>query len=166
MWYLGTQLALPDLPDEIRSRGFSYWEQRLEAARRSDDPDAFRAELGAIGQWTLRARIDDDWLANQLLALLQARFIPTDAFHVVDWLANIASRSVDDAVEILSALLRHPLLDQWIYITQREPIRAVLSEGLSHGTEETVARIQGLISYLSSIGETSYLDLLRPSAAE
>jgi hypothetical protein len=166
MWYLGTQLALPDLPDEIRSRGFSYWERRLGVARRSDNPDAFRAELGAIGQWTLRDRIDDDWLADQLLALLQASFVPTDAFHVIDWLANIALRSVDRAVEILSALLRHPLVDQWIYTTQRDPIRAVLIEGLSHGTEETVARIQGLISYLSSIGETSYLDLLRTSAAE
>jgi hypothetical protein len=25
MWYLGTQLALPDLPDAVRARGFLYW---------------------------------------------------------------------------------------------------------------------------------------------
>jgi hypothetical protein len=57
IWYLGTQLAAPDMPDPMRARGFSYWMSRLDAARRSDNPDAFRAELGAIGQWTLRDRM-------------------------------------------------------------------------------------------------------------
>jgi hypothetical protein len=92
----------------------------LDAARRSDKPDAFRAELGTIGQWTLRDRIDDQWLADQLVNVLQAGFVPTDAFSVVDWLAKIAPRNVDHAVEILSALLRNPRIDQWAYMTQRE----------------------------------------------
>jgi hypothetical protein len=65
MWYLGTQLPAPTMPDAMRARGFSYWERRLDAARRSDNPDAFRPELGAIGQWTLRDRIDGQWLADQ-----------------------------------------------------------------------------------------------------
>jgi hypothetical protein len=48
MWYLGTQLPAPDMPDATRARGFAYWERRLDAAQRSCNPDAFRAELGAI----------------------------------------------------------------------------------------------------------------------
>ena len=166
MWYLGTQLPAPDMPDATRARGFSYWERRLDAARRSDNPDVFRAELGAIGQWTLRDPIDDQWLADQLLNMLQADFVPTDAFSVVDWLAKIAPRNVDRAVEILSALLRNPRVDQWAYMTQREPIRTVLAEGLAHGTRETIAAVHELIGFLSSINETGYIDLIRPPAAE
>jgi len=166
MWYLGTQLALPDLPDAVRARGFLYWERRLEAARRSSNPDAFRAELGAIGQWCLRDQIEDRWLADQLFAMLEAGFVPTDAFSVVEWLAKIAPRNVDRAVEILSALLRNPQVDQWAYMTQREPIRVVLSEGLAKGRDETIKRVNETIGFLSTIGETSYLDLVRSPAAE
>ena len=121
MWYLGTQLPAPTMPDAVRARGFSYWERRLDAARRSDNPDAFRPELGAIGQWTLRDRIDGQWLADQFLNMLQADFVPTDAFSVVDWLAKIAPRNVDRAVEILSALLRNPQIDPWAYMTNKNP---------------------------------------------
>jgi hypothetical protein len=65
----------------------------------------------------------------------------------------------------LALLLRHPDVDQWAYMTHRDPIRVVLSEGLAKGSEETVRRVQETISFLSSIGETSYLDLL-PSSSE
>ena len=161
MWYLGTQLAAPDMPDAMRARGLAYWVRRLDAARRSDNPDAFRSELGAIGQWTLRDRIDDQWLADQLFEMLQAGFVPTDAFSVVDWLAKIAPRNVDRTVEILSALLRNPRIDQWTYMTQQEPIRAVLAEGLGHGTQDTISKVHELIGFLSSINETGYIDLIQ-----
>jgi hypothetical protein len=166
MWYLGTVLEAPDLPEAMRARGFSYWERRLAAAVRSANPDVFRVELGAIGQWCLREQIDDSWLADKLFTMLGAGFVPTDAFSVVDWLAKIAPRNVDRAVEILSALLRNPRIDQWAYMTQQVPIRTVLSEGLARGTHETVLLVKETIGFLSSIGETSYLDLVRPSAAE
>jgi hypothetical protein len=166
MWYLGTQLAAPDMPDAMRARGVAYWVRRLDAARRSDYPDAFRAELGAIGQWTLRDRIDDHWLADQFSEMLQADFLPTDVFSVVDWLAKIASRNVDRAVEILSGLLWNPRIDQWTYMTQQEPIRTVLAGGLAHGTQETVSKVHELIGFLSSINETGYIDLIQPSTRE
>jgi hypothetical protein len=165
MWYLGTQLPAPDLPEEMRERGFAYWERRLDAGMRSSDRDRFRAELGGIGQWTLRDPIDDEWLAGQLLKMLQADFVPTDAFGVVDWLAKIMPGRIDRAVAILSALLRNPRVDQWAYMTQREPIRAVLVEGLARGTTETVTTVHELIGFLSSINETGYMDLIRPPAA-
>jgi hypothetical protein len=84
----------------------------------------------------------------------------------VEWLAKIAPRNVDSSVEILSALLRNPQVDQWAYMTQRESIRAVLSEGLAKGTDETIKRVNETISFLSTLGETSYFDLVRSSTAE
>ena len=104
--------------------------------------------------------------SRSVLNMLQADFVPTDAFSVVDWLAKIAPRNVDRAVEILFALLRNPRIDPWAYMTQQEPIRAVLAEGLAHGTQDTIAKVHELIGFLSSINETGYIDLIRPPAAE
>ena len=52
MWCLGNALAMPSdqLPEEVRARGRSYWDRRLSSAKNSSDPDAYREELGAIGQ--------------------------------------------------------------------------------------------------------------------
>jgi hypothetical protein len=46
-------------------------------------------------------------------------------------------------------------------MTQHEPIRTVLAEGLAHGTQDTVAEVHELIGFLSSINETGYIDLIR-----
>jgi hypothetical protein len=165
MWYLGTQLAQPGISDEIRARGFAYWERRLAAGKVAVDQEPFRKELGAIGQWCFREQIDDIWLSEQLLDMMQAGFSPTDAFNVVTRLQKISSRHADQAVAVLQALLTNPRVDRWAYMTQREPIRDVLSAGLTRGTTETATRATELISFLSTIGETSYIDLLRNSAA-
>ena len=165
MWYIGTQLAQPGLSDEIRARGFAYWQRRLADAKSAADPEPFRMELGAIGQWCFRDQIDDLWLSEQLLDMMKAGFLPTDAFSVVTRLQKISSRHADQAVAVLQALLTNPLVDRWAYMTQREPIRDVLSAGLARGTAETVTRAEELISFLSTIGETSYIELVRSPAA-
>jgi hypothetical protein len=168
MWYLGTQLDLPSssLPDEMRARGFSYWERRLEAAVASPDPEVFRLELGAIGQWCARRQIDDQWLLKQLTAMLGAGFAPTDAFSVVERLHEMSAIHPDDTLAVTSALLRSPLVDRWAYATQRDHIRAILSAGLASKRAETHTRAEELIGFLSTIGETSYIDLIRTSAAD
>jgi hypothetical protein len=166
MWFLGTQLALPDLTAEVRARGLLYWERRLAAAKSATEPDPFRRELGAIGQWSMRDQIDDLWLSDQLVDMMRAGFVPTDAFSVVTRLETISTRHVDQAVAVLASLLMNPRVDRWAYMTQREPIRAVLANGLANGTAETIARSVELIGFLSSIGETSYLILVPAPAAE
>ena len=57
-------------------------------------------------------------------------------------------------------------VDKWAYITRQEPIRIVLSEGLARGTGETAERVHEIVGFLSTLGETSYLELTRPSAVE
>jgi hypothetical protein len=94
--------------------------------------------------------------------MLDGGFVLNDAFSVVEWLNEIAPRHLNLAVQVLRALLRHPRITRWAYMTQREPIRAVLSAGLSEGTPQTVELVHELVSFLSTIGETSYLDLVRP----
>jgi len=167
MWFLGQQLqrAAEQLPVEVRDRGFSYWERRLAAAKKSADPDSFREELGCIGQWCFGGNIDELWLSDQMIAMLEAGFVPANAFNVVEWLEKIATRHVDRAVELIKLLLADPRVDKWAYLTQRDPIRAVLNEGRVNGTAETIARVGEVVSYLASIGETGYLDLVPPPAS-
>jgi hypothetical protein len=161
MWFVGQQVSRPssEVPDGLKARGLAYWERRLADATASAEPDLYRGELGSIGQWCFRGQVDEVWLCSQLRRMLKAGFVPNDAFNVVEWLHKIAPRHVDRAVEVLSALLRNPRVDQWAYMTQREPIRSVLGEGLARGTAKTVERVHELVSFLSSIGESSYLDL-------
>jgi hypothetical protein len=42
----------------------TYRTPRLAAAKNSTDPDSFRSELGAIGNWSLRDQVDDLWLLD------------------------------------------------------------------------------------------------------
>jgi hypothetical protein len=163
MWYLGTQLDLPSssLPDEMRARGFSYWERRLATALAASDPDPFRPEVGAIGQWYVRRQIDDQWLLDQLSTMLKAGFVPTDVFSVVDRLHKMLANHADQAVAVLSALLKSPPVERAAYVTQREFIRAILKAGLESVAAETRKLAEELIGFLSTIGETSYIDLIR-----
>jgi hypothetical protein len=167
MWFVGKEVSRPstEVKDEIKARGLAYWERRLATAIQSNDPDSYRKEIGVIGQWCFHGQVDETWLCEQLLRMLKAGFAPNDAFSVVEWLRNVAPRHVDRSVEVLGALLRHPRVDQWAYMTQREPIRAVLSDGLSRGTPATIQRVHEIVGFLSTLGETGYLDLVRPAVA-
>lgn len=161
MWFVGQQLSrsASEGGADVKARALAYWEYRLTEAMKSASPDSFRAELGGVGQWCSNQQVDGVWLCDQLLRMLDADFAPTDGFRIVEWLREVASSHVDLAVEVTSALLRHPRVDQWIFTTQREPIRAILSEGKARGTPATITRVQRLVSYLATLGETSYLDL-------
>ena len=117
--------------------------------------------MGALGQFFFRQQIDDDWLMDQLMALLDAGFVPRDAYSIVDRLKKISLTSPDRAAEVLASMLLNPRLDRWTYTTQTDAVRSVLENGLAHGTADTVALIRQSVNYMASIGETSYLSLIR-----
>jgi hypothetical protein len=166
MSFVGTQVSRPpsEVPDHVKARGLKYWERRLTAAIKSGRPDNYRQELGAISWWCFNGQVDEEWMCEQLLRMLAAGFVPNDAYGIIEWLEKIAQRHIDRAVPVMAALLRNGRIDQWAYMTKREPIRAVLGEGLAKGTPETSKRANEIIGFLSSIGETSYLDLVRRAA--
>jgi hypothetical protein len=167
-WFLGCRVSesSSEAPNEVKARARAYWERRLAAAAHAPDPEWYRSELASFTRWCVYGRLDELWLCDQLLRMLEAGFAPNDAFSIVEWLQQFASRHLDRAVEVLSALVRHPQVSPWAYMTQREPIRALLSAGLAEGAPQTVERVRELVSFLSTVGETSYLDLVRPQTAE
>ena len=129
MWFVGNQVSRPasEVPDHVKARALTYWENRLAEATQSNHPDAYRQELGAISQWCFHGQVDEAWLCEQLIRMLRAGFAPTDAYSVVEWLGKVAPRHVDRAAEALALLLRDPHVDQWAYMTHRDPIRVVLA---------------------------------------
>jgi hypothetical protein len=62
---------------------------------------------------------------------------------------------------VLAALLPNPHVKRYEYLTQTGPLRALLQEGRK-GTVGTIRRVEEVVSFLASIGETSYLDLVPP----
>jgi broad specificity phosphatase PhoE len=138
MWFVGKEVSRPtsEVPDHVKARALTYWESRLAEAIKSDHPNAYRQELGVISQWCFHGQVDEAWLCEQLILMLRAGFAPSDAYSVVEWLGEVAQRHVDRAAEVLALLLRHPDVDQWAYMTHRDPIRIVLLEGLTKGADE------------------------------
>jgi hypothetical protein len=166
MWFVGDLVSGPATEDRAKmtARGLKYWECRLAAAIQSDRPDDYRGEIGSISHWCFHGTVDEVWLGEQLVKMLTAGFVPNDAYDVIEWLQTIAPSHIDRAVKVMQLLLRNPRIDRWAYMTKREPIREVLSDGLTRGTPQTIERVNQVVSFLSSIGETSYLDLVRAPA--
>jgi hypothetical protein len=161
MWSLGVNLQhqLDQFPVAMREKVLAYWDTRLAAGEAAQDRAKFRGELGLIGQWCEGHRLEPDWLFGRLLRMLRSGFVLSSAYNVVEWLAKISATHVDKAVEVLEALVTNPGVDQ--YVGQQQSIRAVLVAGQTCGTTETIARVGELVSVLSSIGQTGYLDVVR-----
>ncbi len=164
MSFLGRELALPPekIEEKFRTRGMKYWEDRLASAIEANNRDAYETELGVIGQWCGKDHINTPWLLDQLSRMLSAGFTLRTGYTVVDWLGNIAPDHPDKAVEVLNALVTNPKVNQWTYATHRDSLRGVLQAGLAQGSTATANRVRELISHLATIGESGYLDLLRP----
>jgi hypothetical protein len=167
MWFVGDLVSGPATEERAKmtARGLKYWERRLAAAIQSGRPDDYRKEIGAISHWCFHGTVDETWLGEQLVKALTAGFVPNDVYDVIEWLQATAPNRIDRAVEAMQLLLWNPRIDRWAYMTKREPIREVLTEGLARGTPQTVERVNHVVSFLSSIGETSYLDLVRDREA-
>lgn len=162
MWSLGVQLKYPldQFPEAMRTRALNYWDSRLAAGEMAQDRAAFKGELGSIGQWCENHQLDPDWLFDQMLRMLRSGFAPSSAYSVVEWLAKISASHADRALEVLEALVTNPGVDH--YMGQEQSIRTVLSVGHAIGTPATIKRVGEVVSYLASIGQTGYLDVIRP----
>jgi hypothetical protein len=162
MWFLGTQLGLPadKIPEPFRRRAVSYWDRRLAAARASTDPDRFRKELGAIGQFFIHGNIDGTWLMDQVLAMADVGFAPSEPYSVLDHLSKLSTEHPERAVEVLTALVKNPKFDRWVYMTQQKAVRQILENGLESGAEQARLFATETISPLAALGDGGYLDLL------
>jgi hypothetical protein len=155
MWFIGRHLA-PD--NALKERAMTYWDRRLELAKTASNKEPFRKELGTISVWFLR-EVDPLWLMDQLLLMLNAGFAPNSGIGVIDKLAQQVPERIDQVIEIVRALVRHPDVEPWIIGSQEQSLRKVLEEGKKSPSPITVAGVKEIISYLSSKGKTSFLDL-------
>jgi hypothetical protein len=155
MWFNGRHLVGAN-PNRDRAR--SYWNRRLELAKAASDKEPFKKELGVIGAWFMWD-IDEDWLLTQLMLLLNAGFAPSDGIGVIDKLAERLPSKTDDVVEAIRVLVRHPEVQPWIFGSQEQSLRNILSQGKASSSPMTVAGVKEIISFLSSRGNPAFLDL-------
>jgi hypothetical protein len=155
MWFVGRHLVAGN---SLRERAMMYWEQRLKFAKAARDKEPFKKELGVINVWFLWD-IDADWLLAQLMLLLNAGFAPNDGIAVIDKLAELTPSRTDEVVEAVRVLVRHPEVQPWIFGSQEQALRKILSEGKASSSPLTVASVKEIISFLSSRGSPAFLDL-------
>jgi hypothetical protein len=145
-----------------RIKAQSYWVQRLEAAKATDDPDRFRAEIGSIGLWILW-NVEPDWLLEQLLVILAAGYAPNDMYSVVDKLCKMDVEKIDRVIEVLSALVSSSRVKRLTLMVQPGPMRKMLVAGKASGVPNTRSLVANIINILASKGDDSYMDLLDDS---
>jgi hypothetical protein len=155
MWFAGRHLSADN---RLCKRAKTYWDRRLELAKTARNKEPFKKELGVIGVWFLW-NVDADWLLAQLMLMLNAGFAPNDGIGVVDKLAESVPSKTDEVVEIVRALVRHPEVQPWIFGTQEQSLRKILLEGKASSSPITVASVKEIISFLSSRGNSTFLDL-------
>jgi hypothetical protein len=155
MWFVGRHLVGSN---PLRGRAKTYWDRRLELARAASDKEPFKKELGVIGVLFLWD-IEPDWLLTQLMLLLNAGFAPNEGIGVIDKLAERIPSKIDEVVEIVRALVRHPEVQPWIFGAQEQSLRKILTEGKASFSPITVAGVKEIISFLSSRGNSAFLDL-------
>lgn len=159
--FIGQQIGAPlqGRPASRRLKAQSYWARRLAAAKASDRPDDFRAEIGSIGLWVLW-NVEPDWLMEQLLAIMAAGFAPNDIYSVVDKLSKMDVGKIDRVVEVLSALVSSPHVNRLTLMVQPGPMRKMLSAGKASGAPKTRSLVANIVNILASKGDDSYMDLL------
>ena len=155
MWFMGREM-LPGR--EYQARAMRYWDQRLQAAIESSDPEPFRRELGTIGNFFLWD-LNQVWLLDQLRIMLRAGFLPNDTFGVVDGLAKLVPEHIDKVVEVTNALVRQPNVEAWTFAAQDQSLRRILVEGKKSPTLDTVERVKEIVSFLASRGNPGFLDI-------
>jgi hypothetical protein len=162
MWFLGIQLELKvsGMPLDRYARAVTYWDRRLAMAKSAANPDDYREEIGALGQFFMRKGIDADWLMDQAIAISEAGFAPTDGFSVIDRLEKISTTRPDRAAEVLSVLVRNKHFDRWAYLSNKEAIRKIMERGLATRLPAAAMCVELAINHLAALGETTYLDLL------
>jgi hypothetical protein len=114
----------------------------------------------------MRKGIDGEWLMDQVFAISEAGFAPTDGYSVMDRLSKISVEHPDRAAEVLSVLVKNPHFDRWIYLTQKAALRTIMQNGLTTRSPDTAARVAETINYLAALGDTDYLDLLPTAPPE
>jgi hypothetical protein len=154
MWFAGRHLGHDHL---LCKRAMAYWDRRLAIATAATDKSPFKTELGLLGFWFSQG-IDPDWLLAQLMLLVNAGFAP-NGVGIIGKLAERLPYKIDEIVETIRVLVRHPDVQPWIFGTQEQALRNILLQGKASVSPVTVLGVKEIISFLSSRGNTAFLDL-------
>lgn len=155
MWFISRHLTKGNA---FQNRAKTYWIRRLQLAEVEKNKGLFAKELGVIGVWFLWD-VDPDWLLLQLKKLLNAGYAPNDGLGILDKLAQRLPSKIDDIVDVVRALVQHQDVQLWIFGSQQESLRQILTEGKKSASPITRVAVNEIISILAARGNPAFLDL-------
>lgn len=137
-----------------RARALWSWRRReLEGAALG----VCRGELEGFGWWFVTGQCDDEWLLEELLAVLRRTGSIEPDSGVMERLAAIAPTRPHDAVTAVDLLTLQPK-NRWFVHAELGEIRMVLQSGLAATDSRTDAR--AVLNRLVADGYRDFADLL------
>jgi hypothetical protein len=162
MWFIGRELQEPldSFPTNLRTRALAYVEARIAAAEAERQRDGHGPELSPLALWCKNPSLSAKWLLSQLQRVFRAGVAVNHAYLAIEWASELPPEFTEEAVALLEAIAANPRIEGWTYSSQRAAIRSILARGGASDDKATLTRVETIISLLSSIGETSFLDLV------
>lgn len=159
-WVVGRGLEqLDTVAPEVLERSQRLCESRIEAARASDSPNDYQAEMKAVGWLFTSLKFDDGWVLAQLRNALEVSKAADPDRKVVGRLAELAPSDPKTAVECLALMVdgdkEGTRVSYWGL-----PVRNILAAARRSDDTATQEFAIALINRLGSRGFLEFQDLL------
>lgn len=144
----------------ILQRFISFWEYRLQAAKKYD-PTLAKDELSAFGWWFISGKFDDDWAINQLKEALNLAGKIDPDYRVLERLAQVSVSFPDLSIDCLRLITENDREGMRLFsLDTRENARKILKNGISNKEEKIKESAIDLVHRLGAKGYLEFRDLL------
>ena len=145
------------VPSHILERLKVLWEKRLNDAKASGAPDAYRDEMAAFGYWFISGKFDDAWAMTQLLESLKLSQKTKQEHSVIGKIAKLVHNIPCESVQCLELIAKGDR-EGWKIHQSRDEARSILAAALR---TPAASLAENLIHYLGSRGYIDFGDLLK-----
>jgi hypothetical protein len=160
-WYMHSEIDRVELASEKRERVHQLYEWRLAAAKSAPDRPAYRRELGMLGLCMGKNRNENHWLLSQVRQMAQMKLTPPHPINLFTWLEEMVADETDDVIACFHAILEDDGFDQWIFLQNGEPVKAILRAGLASANPKTAELARECSNILVSRNHKDVLELVR-----
>jgi hypothetical protein len=152
------------VPDAIQTRLKQLWKERLVEVRDRIAKGELTEELSGFGWWFASGKLDEDWMADQLLEVLRlGSKIEADHF-VAERLVQLVPGMPKKVLDVLSALANADK-EQWGIYSWRDEAKAILSETLRNPDPEIRSTAEAVVHQLGARGHFEFGELLPETSA-
>jgi hypothetical protein len=148
---LANEPTADSLPDEVRERLEALWAWRVEQVGAESGEERGLKELNAFGWWASSHAFADDWVLDQLEAVMRLGSHPEPDFAVLERLAKAAAALPRRTVTVLTEYLQRPA-EPWSVLGHRDAIGSILEAAIRSKDKAAVAEAVNLLEWLGTQG--------------